>query len=267
MIIEGIISALIIGITLGIFGGGGSILTVPVFVYLLGISPVLATAYSLFVVGASTMMGAAINFKKGNVSVKTALTFAVPSFIVVYLIRLYLIPNLPQHLFTIGGFEVSKDIGIMIFFALMMLAVAFSMLRTGKKIKELDPNKKPKHYYTLIAIDGVVVGALTGIVGAGGGFLIVPALVLLARLPIKLAIGTSLFIVSIKSMIGFLGDIQAGQVIDWDFLLSFTSITVGGIFIGTYASNFISAKSLKKGFGFFILVMAILVLYKELIIQ
>lgn len=264
MEIIGYIGALIIGATLGLIGGGGSILTVPVMVYILGINPVLATAYSLFVVGSAAMVGAFNNIRKGLVSIKTAIIFAVPAFIAVYLTRLYLVPLLPANLFSIGSLVVTKDIGIMVFFAIIMLLASFSMLRSKKDQGDNESMEAIKYNYPMIGIEGFIIGILTGIVGAGGGFLIIPALVLLAKLPMKLAVGTSLIIISIKSMIGFIGDIQAGREIDWMFLLVFTGFAIVGIFLGGYLSNFISGKKLKKSFGWFVLIMAIYILIREL---
>lgn len=263
--VDGAIAAVMIGMTLGVFGGGGSILAVPAFVYLLGIPPVLATAYSLFVVGASTLFASIIKAAQGAICYRTAITFAIPSFIMVYMVRAYLIPAIPDHIGTIGSFELTKNVAIMIFFALLMLGVSFSMLRDRSEKEIEGETSKSKYYFPLVALDGAVVGLLTGIVGAGGGFLIVPVLVLLAKLPIRLAIGTSMLIVSAKSLIGFLGDLQAGQEIDWSFLLTFTGLMAVGIGIGIYISRFISADRLKKSFGIFILIMAIFILSKEII--
>lgn len=266
MEILGYISAVVIGISLGLIGGGGSILTVPVLVYILGIDPVLATAYSLFVVGSASLVGAINNLRKGLVSIKTAIIFAIPAFLAVYATRLWIVPAIPDHLFNVGNFDITKNIAIMVFFAIIMVAAALSMIRNKRDIKE-EENQELKFNYPMIVLEGGVVGILTGIVGAGGGFLIIPALVLLARLPMKLAVGTSLFIISIKSMIGFMGDLQAGREIDWKFLLIFTGLAIAGIFIGGYLSNFISGKQLKKGFGWFVLVMAAYIIIKELLLK
>ncbi|MDA9262030.1 sulfite exporter TauE/SafE family protein, partial [Flavobacteriales bacterium] len=178
MEILGYIGALLIGTVLGLIGGGGSILTVPIFVYILGISPVVATAYSLFVVGSAALVGAARNAQKGMVDFKTGIIFAIPAFIAVYLTRKYLVPAIPDELFVVGDFVVTKSIGIMIFFALIMLLASVSMIRGRKDNEEVE---EIRYNYPLIIIEGLVVGLLTGIVGAGGGFLIIPALVLLAK--------------------------------------------------------------------------------------
>ncbi len=264
MEIIGFLCAILIGLSLGLIGGGGSILTLPVLVYLFGIDPVLATAYSLFVVGVTSLFGALGKFRHGLVDIKTALVFAVPSFISVYITRFYLIPAIPSVLFPETSFEISKNFLIMTFFSVIMLFAAVSMIRSNDG--EQAEDKEQKFNYPGIIIDGAVVGLLTGVVGAGGGFLIVPALVILARLPMKLAIGTSLSIITIKSLIGFIGDIQVGQNIDWTFLLFFTSLAVVGIFAGNYISKYLSDRKLKRIFGWFVLLMGIYILFNEMII-
>jgi len=256
-------TALIIGIILGLIGGGGSILTVPVFVYLFHLNPVIATAYSLFVVGVSALVGAIRNIQKGYVDFKTAIVFAIPAFIAVYTARKYILPNIPDTLFTINDFEFTKEIVIMVLFAIIMLLASFSMIRNGSSKTPDNTSSTTEYYITKIIIDGVVVGLLTGIVGAGGGFLIIPALVLFAKLPMKKAVATSLFIIAIKSLIGFIGDIETISI-DWNFLLLFTSLSIIGIFIGVWLNKFIDGKKLKKGFGWFVLLMGIFILIKEI---
>ena len=260
--IFGYIGALLIGIILGLIGGGGSILTVPILVYALTLNPVVATAYSLFVVGTTSLVGAIKNMAKGMVDFRTAIIFAIPAFVAVYLTRAFLIPAIPDELFNVGNFMVTKNLAIMLFFAIIMLLASISMIRN---LREGSPKiAKTSFNYPLIITEGFVVGVITGIVGACGGFLIIPALELLAKLPMKKAVATSLFIIAIKSLIGFLGDVQ-NLNIDWTFLLSFTSISIIGIFIGIWLNKFIDGKKLKKGFGWFILVMGVYIIYKELI--
>ena len=263
IVITGFAAAILIGISLGLIGGGGSILTVPVLVYILGVNPVLATAYSLFVVGSTSLVGAATYMKKGLVNYKTALVFAVPSFIAVFLTRKFLVPALPDPLFTVGEAIITKNIGIMVFFALIMLAASYSMI-TAKKCVNCDEDDPVVFNFPMIALEGSVVGVITGIVGAGGGFLIIPALVLLAKLPMKMAVGTSLLIIAAKSLIGFLGDLST-QTIDWQLLLIFTGLSIVGIFIGSALSKKINEKVLKTGFGWFVLVMGIYIITKELL--
>lgn len=258
--IIGYIGALIVGLVLGLIGGGGSILTVPLLVYLLSYNPIIATAYSLFVVGTTSLVGTIQKFREGLVDVKTGLAFSFPSFIAVYLSRRYLVPNIPETLFTIGDFSLTKEMSVMVFFAIIMLIASVSMIKKGKN-QDIITTTKQAYYKTFI--QGLTIGTITGLIGAGGGFLYVPALVLWANIPMKKAVGTSLIIVSINSLIGFTGDMQTLNI-EWAFLLTFTAISIGGIVLGTYLSKFISGSKLKKSFGFFVLFMAIYIIYKEL---
>ncbi|WP_417608066.1 sulfite exporter TauE/SafE family protein [Owenweeksia hongkongensis] len=261
MEILGYLLSIVMGLTLGLLGGGGSILTVPILVYVLAIDPVLATAYSLFVVGATSVIGGWRKHTENLVEWKIGLVFAAPSLVAVFLTRYYLVPAIPEEIFTAGSFTLTKNIAIMTFFGIVMLFASTSMIKGSKNGAE---SKDRPFNLPLILIEGLVVGTVTGLVGAGGGFLIVPALVLLVGLPIKKAVGTSLIIIAIKSLIGFLGDIGSGQDIDWGFLGLFTVFSAIGMFIGIYATRFISADGLKKAFGWFVLLMGIFIIYKEL---
>jgi uncharacterized membrane protein YfcA len=256
----GYLLAIVIGISLGLIGGGGSILTLPVLVYLLGINPVLSTAYSLFIVGATSLAGAFTYLKKGLVSYKTAVLFSIPSFIAVFLTRKYLMPLIPEYLFSVAGIDVSKNLAIMVLFAVVMLMASYSMITD--KAPEAASEGQTNYNFLLIVLEGFVVGTLTGIVGAGGGFLIIPALVILVRLPMKMAVGTSLVIIAAKSLIGFLGDL-GNQAIDWHFLLTLTGLSIAGIFIGSQMTRFIPGEKLKSSFGWFVLVMGVYILVKE----
>lgn len=255
----GYLGALLIGLVLGLTGGGGSIMTVPVLVYLLGINPVIATAYSLFIVGTTSTFGSILNYRKGLVEVKTGLKFAIPSLIAIYFTRKIIVPAIPETLFKIQEITVTKEFFIMILFAIVMMLASISML-SEKKIEV--SKEEPNLIFTIIQI--FFVGIIIGLVGAGGGFLIIPALVFLAKLPMKKAIGTSIFIIAINSLIGFTGDI--GNIDpDWSFLIIFSFISILGIFAGIYLNKFINEKNLKKGFGWFVLAMSILILTKELL--
>lgn len=259
--ILGYLGALIIGVVLGLIGGGGSILTVPVLVYLLSINPVTATAYSLFVVGATSLIGSVRNFQKKRVDLKTAVVFSIPAFIAVYLTRKFLVPAIPETVFSIGNLTITKDIGIMLFFALIMIMASVSMILEPSE-KDAKP-RKVKFNYLFITLEGAIVGVLTGIVGAGGGFLIIPALVLMVKLPMKRAVATSLVIIAVKSLIGFIGDVENLEI-NWSFLLIFTAISVGGIYLGIWLNRFIEGKKLKKGFGWFVLLMGLYIFWKEI---
>ena len=265
----GYFAAIFIGLSLGIMGGGGSILTVPVLVYLMGVSPVLSTAYSLFVVGSTSMVGASGYFRKGLVSVPTALVFLLPSLVAVFLVRRVLLPAIPHELFTVGSLVFTKDLLVLVAFAVLMVVAATSMIRSKQAEDVLDHelgHRAPLNYPLILGI-GLVVGVLTGFVGAGGGFLIIPALVLGARLPMKLAVGTSLAIIALNSLIGFTGDLSAGTPIAWPFLLGFLAFALGGIVLGTYLARFVPGARLKPAFGWFTLAMGTFILTKELVFR
>jgi uncharacterized membrane protein YfcA len=265
MEIIGYIASIFIGITLGLIGGGGSILTVPVLVYLFGVDVVAATAYSLFIVGISSVVGSVTYFKNKLVSIKTAIVFGIPSIISVYLTRAYIVPAIPEHILNIGDLEITKGIMLMVLFAVLMIFASYSMIKVCKNCKDEDENAPDEQSfnYPVILLEGLIVGVLTGLVGAGGGFLIIPALVLLSKLKIKKAIGTSLVIIAAKSLIGFLGE-NPSTGIDWGFLILVSLFSIAGIFIGMLVSKKISGGKLKPIFGWFVLVMGIFILIKEL---
>ncbi len=258
--IFGYFSALIIGVSLGLIGGGGSILAVPVLAYLFSINEKAATAYSLFIVGTSALLGGWKQHLKGFVDWKTAIVFGIPAIIGVTLVRHYVVPAMPAILFEYDGFVFTRRMAMFGLFAVIMVPAAYSMLKK-EKIKE--GTGAVRYNYGLILAEGLIVGGITGMIGAGGGFLIIPALVILANVEMKVAIGTSLIIIAIKSLMGFfLGDALTMEV-DWKFLGLFTALSFIGIFLGSYLSTFIDGKKLKKGFGYFILVMAIFIFYME----
>lgn len=262
MEILGYIGAVLMGLSLGLIGGGGSILTVPILVYLFSIDAVLATAYSLFIVGLTSLIGSFSHMRLGNIHWPLAVLFGVPSIIAVFATRVWLLPMLPDPLFHLGSMAVGKGLGLLILFALLMVVAAVSMIRRPVKT---DPNGVAvKSRGLLILAEGLAVGTITGLVGAGGGFLIIPALVLLAKLPMKQAVGTSLLIIAAKSLIGFTGDLNAEWTIDWNFLLLFSAIAIAGILAGAWLSKRIPNEKLKPAFGWFVLVMGIYIIVREL---
>jgi uncharacterized membrane protein YfcA len=263
MEILGYALAAIVGVSLGLIGSGGSILTVPILVYIMGVNPVLATAYSLFIVGSTALVGGVQSALQKKVDFKTIFIFGIPSIAAVYATRMWLVPFIPKELFSIGSLVVTKPLALMLLFAIVMILASVSMIKPSKQ-KVLENDAPMQYNYPMILLEGTIVGVLTGLVGAGGGFLIIPALVLLARMPMKLAVGTSLFIIAVKSLIGFIGDLQGNQVIDWTLLGTFTSFAVVGIFIGIFLSKKIPGEKLKKAFGWFVLIMGIYIIVKEL---
>lgn len=259
--IIGLAASLLIGLSLGLIGGGGSILTVPVLVYLLGVDPVLATAYSLFIVGFTSAVGTYPKYKEGLVDLKTAFIFGAPSIASVYLTRKVIVPQIPSIIWQGGDWVLTKSVLVMVLFAILMVAASVSMIRDTKT--KATASEGPLTFnYPLIVVEGAVVGLLTGLVGAGGGFLIIPALVVLTKLPMKKAVGTSLLIIAAKSLIGFTGDLSQ-QRMDWTLLLTVTTMAVLGIFAGNSLNKKIDGNKLKKGFGWFVLVMGIYILLKE----
>ena len=258
MEILGYVGALFIGLVLGLTGGGGSILTVPILVYLMSINPVTATAYSLFIVGTTSTFGAIQNYRKNLVDIKNGFIFAIPSFIAVYLTRKYIVPEIPKVIIE-SPILITKDTFLMLFFAVIMVFGALSVL----KKKSQNTNNEEKRNLILIGIQTFTIGIIIGLVGAGGGFLIIPSLILFAKLPMKKAVGTSLFIIAMNSLVGFIGDVQNLEI-DWLFLLTFSAISVVGIFIGMYLTKYTNESQLKKIFAYFVLVMAAIILLKEM---
>ena len=275
MEILGYIGAVVMGLSLGLIGGGGSILTVPILVYLFQVDAVLATAYSLFIVGLTSLVGSVSHVRLGNVHWRTAIVFGIPSIISVFLTRSYLVPRIPDPIMTFGqdpsggaALVITKSVGLLLLFALIMVMAAYSMIKPAKKsgtdTLSNAEDVQPQFNYPLILAEGAIVGVVTGLVGAGGGFLIIPALVLLAKLPMKQAVGTSLMIIAAKSLIGFVGDMRGNEVIDWSFLGVFSSIAVVGILLGSWLSKRIPGEKLKPAFGWFVLVMGTYIIIKEL---
>jgi uncharacterized membrane protein YfcA len=263
MEILGYIASILIGVSLGLIGGGGSILTVPVLVYLLKVEPVPATAYSLFIVGLTAAVGSLSYFRQKLVNVRTAIVFGIPSIVAVFATRAWLIPAIPKEIFTLGSFVLTKNLLTMIVFAILMVAASYSMIKKDNPNRKNEKQEGPQKFnYPIILLEGAVVGALTGFVGAGGGFLIIPALVILSRLPMKEAVGTSLVIIALKSLIGFLGEGDLAAM-NWKLIGLVSAFALAGIFIGTMLSKRIDGNKLKPAFGWFVLVMGIYILIKE----
>lgn len=260
----GFFLALIVGITLGLVGSGGSILTVPILVSVFHIKPEIAFVYSLFIVGTTAVFGSVQAFSNRNVDLRIAFSFGVTSITAVYLTRVFIVPTLPDMLFQLGKFQITKDSYLLILFAIVMLIASVTMIRktnylVDKNLKWIEANKR-----LIFVFSGSVIGMITGLVGAGGGFLIVPILFLIGRLPMNKAVGTSLLIISLNSIVGFVSNFQNEISIDWVFLLSFSVFTVLGILIGTYLSRFIDGQKLKRMFGWLVMLLGIYIIISSL---
>ena len=259
MEITGYVLSITVGIILGLLGGGGSILTIPILVYFFHVEAVVASAYSLFIVGVTSFIGAIPKYKDHLVSVNAGLLFGIPSIFSIFCTRKWIIPAIPDIVFQWHSLVITKRFLVLGLFALLMIITALSMIssRKEKKIDEKDPK------ILLAVVEGILIGFLTGMVGAGGGFLIIPALIFLTGLPFKTAVGTSLFIIAINALTGFLGDLLNYDM-NWPFLLSLTALETGGIFIGNQLTHRISSVKLRKSFGWFILIVALGILFREL---
>jgi hypothetical protein len=294
-LIWGIALALVVGAIMGLAGAGGSILTVPILVYVVGIDAVTATAYSLFVVGVTSVVGAVSYWRRGQVHIRAAVAFSIPSLVVVFLTRSLLVPAIPAQLGTIGPLMITKELFILVLFAVIMGLAALSMIAKPRYRLSLaeapdsadqnersrppaapadaaresgsvdgDPSAQVKVSIPLAVVEGTVIGLFTGVVGAGGGFAIVPALVVLSRLPMRIAVGTSLTIIAAKSLAGFVGDVALQEHFDWRLLLAFTALAVAGILAGSRLGRYVPGDKLRPAFGWFVLVAAAGILVREL---
>ncbi|MBT1699797.1 sulfite exporter TauE/SafE family protein [Fulvivirgaceae bacterium PWU4] len=261
MEILGYIASVCIGLILGLLGGGGSILSIPILVYLFHVDAITASAYSLFIVGITSFVGAIPKYKEHLVNVRTGLAFGIPSIISIFSTRRWIVPAIPDVIWQTESFVFTKRILVLGIFALLMILASFSMIRGRKELASDDQGFRT----FLVVVEGIVIGFLTGLVGAGGGFLIIPALVFLTGLPFKTAVGTSLFIIAINSLMGFLGDVL-NYTMDWPFLFSITLLAVTGILVGNRLQKKISSMKLRKAFGWLTLLMGSWILLREVIL-
>jgi len=250
-----------IGLCLGVIGAGGSILTIPVLVYLLKTDPLVSTIYSMFIVGACSFVGTVLSAVKNCIDFKAAVWFGIPSVIGVFAARKLIFPLLPEKFFCIGSLTVSKDVFIMVVLAGVMLFVSLRMLKNNSAQVRHD---KALHLPTsFFVLQGVITGIVTGLLGVGGGFLIVPALLLWARLSIKIAIGTALLIITINSAMGFASG-YSSIATDWALLLKYATGAIVGILAGTRLADKLPADNLKKILAWFIIITSVYVLYRQI---
>ena len=259
----GYFSALIIGLVMGLIGGGGSILSVPIFVYVFGFDAVTATALSLFVVGITSLVGSAGFIRQKQIDFKTAFTFGIPSILGVLFSRRLILPHLPHYIINRWGITLTKDMFLLLLFAILMLIASYKMIRKNERprLQTFEDTN-----YTILISQGLLVGIITGLIGAGGGFLIVPALVMLLGVHMKKAVATSLFIISMNSILGFISTMEMVSH-DWGFLLGFTGLSVLGIFAGIAVSKKMDGRKLKPLFGWIVLGMGIFIIIKEVFLK
>jgi uncharacterized membrane protein YfcA len=257
---------LLVGIVLGMVGGGGGTLLMPIFVYWMGINVVTATSYSLFIIGVTSTVGA-INFaQKKLVNFRTAFIFAVPSLITVYLVRRFLLPSMPDSVLFFGSAFITKHLFIMMLFAFVLILSSYNMISGRNYDIGRDEGDKTGVNYPMVFISGIIVGLLSGLVGAGGGFLILPTLLMFTKLPIRLTIGTSITIIAVNSCFGFLTDLIHSNLLEWEFLMYCSVVAIIGMFVGSYTGNFISGVKLKKIFGYVTLIVGIVIIVKEILV-
>ena len=262
----GYFGAVVVGLLVVLIGAGGSILTVPVLVYLFHLSPVIATGYALLIVGTTSIISTLSYIRRKFVNYRIAFIFGVPSVTAVYLTRRFMLPAIPDELFTIGSTAVSKDSFLMLLMGGLIFVSATTMVLVKRKYEtDEEPNLNTFYYTRMILIEGLIIGVLTGLVGTGGGFMIIPALVFLCNLPIKTAIGTALLIASAKSGIGFVGEMSINPDIDYELIFKFTGFALVGIAVGTYLSDKISGYKLRNYFGYFLYLVGAIILLNELL--
>ncbi|MEZ4990868.1 MAG: sulfite exporter TauE/SafE family protein [Saprospiraceae bacterium] len=256
----GYIGLFCVGLILGLIGGGGSLMAIPILLYLFSVEIVQATAYSLFIVGVTSLIGTIQRHREALVDLRVGLIFGLPSIFAKFMARKYILSSVPDVLFSTGSIVFTKRLFILGLFTVLVILASSAMIRN--RSRNTDYGYEGKGGSIWLGLLGAAIGLITGISGLGGGFIIVPTLLFFARIPIKKAIGTSLFIISISSLIGFTGDLSHMNV-SWPFLSEITGIAVLGIFTGNLLSSRLSNLQLKKMFGWFVLIMGIAILIKE----
>ena len=254
----GYIAIIIIGIVLGAVGAGGSMLATPVLVYLFALSMETASAYSLFLVGMTSLAGVAIK-RKEHFVIGSALTFGIPSLAGAFVARKWIITCIPHCIARMQHFHLTKETLLLLMFSLMMIGSSLLLLRQVKS----NNNRVDAKPYALIPA-GLITGLLAGLMGAGGGFLILPSLLIFARLHFAPALGTTLLIISCNSLLGFCGDVLNHDV-NWPFLLSITGLAIAGLFIGYWSHERLPSKrESQRGLAWCMMAIGIFVFCKQI---
>ena len=257
----GYFATVLMGLTLGLFGGGGSILTIPILVYLFGIAPVLAGTYSLFLVGLAAAVGMFRSIRRGLVEPRLGFAFAAPSLAGTLAVRRILLPALPEQLVDLGPWQLTRGAFVMGVFAVLMVLAAASLLKPASQ----RPSPRPRPGATAFAAQGMLIGAVTGFVGAGGGFLITPALMAFGRLPLATAAGTSLMILALNGTLAFAADAARLGAVDWRLLATLAALALAGIVLGIELAPRMPEARLKRAFGLFVLVTGSLILAQQML--
>lgn len=259
MEILGYVAMVGVGLILGGIGSGGSMLAIPILVYLFSEDVETASAYSLFLVGVTSLTGAILKQKEQFVAVRAAAMFGIPSITTTFITRKWLIGYVPDHIGEAGSLQITKGDVLMWLLASLMIVSSLMMLK--------DPAAKIAHSegkYSFLIPSGFVAGMISGLAGIGGGFLILPAMVLFAGVSVRTAIGTTLLIIAANSLLGFCGDVF-NHAVNWYFLLSLTGVSVLGLLVGVWAGKRISPPfSARKGFAWFTILTAVFILVREL---
>lgn len=254
---------LIVGITLGMMGSGGSILTVPTLVYTLGIAPSDATTYSLFLIGMTSIFASYTKFKNKEIDFGLVLRFGLPSMVSIFLTRSFILPLIPEFIEIPFLGEISTDTLLMMLFSVVMVAAGWNMMRKKSDNEVVDEMKKSNGSLGLILL-AISIGFLSGILGAGGGFLIIPSLMIFAKVSLRKAIAASIVIVMLNSLIGFAGDYQQFSTLNYQILGFLLIFSVVGVFLGNYWGKKIQTQTLQRGFGYFVLALGFLLFFIEM---
>jgi uncharacterized protein len=261
MELVGYLALIGIGVVLSLMGGGGSLLSVPILVYLFSLDIVTASSYSLFIVGTTSLLGAWLKQKEQRVDLRSGMMFSASSVVAIFLARKWILPWIPEELLSLNSILITKRALILTIFALLAITSSLIIL-LRPTWHSVDQGKQRLKFLLPV---GFTTGMLVGLVGVGGGFLILPSLIIFARLPFKIAVGTTLLVIGFNSLLGFLGDVM-NYPIHWLFLLIITGLATLGMWLGNVCGEKIPVNYLRVTFGWIMLIVAIGIIVKEVIL-